>query len=38
VEHQRFTVTVADGGRGRLLIAVPFDPDKTWSEKPQRSR
>ena len=23
----RFVVTVRDGGRGRLLIPVPFDPD-----------
>jgi hypothetical protein len=35
VEPQCFTVTVADGGRGRLLIAVPFDPDTTWGGKPQ---
>jgi len=35
VEPQRFTVTVADGGRGRLLIPLPFDPDRIWREKPQ---
>ena len=35
VEPQRFTVTVADGGPGRLLIVVPFDPDQTWIEKPR---
>lgn len=35
VESQRFTVTVADGGRGRLLIVVPFDPNRTWSVKPR---
>jgi bacteriocin resistance YdeI/OmpD-like protein len=35
VEPQRFTVTVADGGRGRLLIVVPFDPNQTWSVKPR---
>jgi hypothetical protein len=31
----RFAVTVEDGGRGRLLIPVPFDPDRTWSAKPR---
>lgn len=35
MESQRFTVTVADGGRGRLLIVVPFDPNRTWSVKPR---
>jgi Domain of unknown function (DUF1905) len=35
VEPQRFTVTVADRGRGRLLIVVPFDPDQTWGKKAQ---
>jgi hypothetical protein len=35
VELQRFTATVADGGRGRLLIVVPFDPNQTWSVKLQ---
>jgi hypothetical protein len=32
---QRFTVSVADGGRGRLLIPVPFDPDELWGVKPR---
>jgi hypothetical protein len=31
--EQRFTVTVADGGRGRALIPVPFDPDAVWGAK-----
>jgi hypothetical protein len=31
----RFVVTVRDGGRGRLLIAVPFDPDEVWTPKPR---
>ncbi len=35
MEPQRFTVTVADGGRDRLLIVVPFDPDQTWGAKPR---
>jgi hypothetical protein len=35
VQVQRFTVTVADGGRGRLLIPVPFDPDGLWGVKPR---
>ena len=35
MEPQRFTATVADGGRRRLLILVPFDPDQTWSVKPR---
>lgn len=35
VRAQRFTVTVADGGRGRVLIPVPFDPDEMWGTKPR---
>ena len=35
VGPQRFTTTVADGGRGRLLILVPFDPNRTWNVKPR---
>lgn len=35
VSRQRFTVTVADGGRGRVLIPVPFDPDGLWGDKPR---
>jgi hypothetical protein len=31
----RFTITVADGGRGRVLIPVPFDPDEVWPPKPR---
>jgi hypothetical protein len=33
VTAQRFTTSAEDGGRGRLLIAVPFDPDVTWGSK-----
>jgi hypothetical protein len=29
----RFTATVADAGRGRGLIRLPFDPDATWGSK-----
>lgn len=32
---QRFTTTVRDGGRGRVLIPVPFDPDEVWAAKPR---
>jgi hypothetical protein len=35
VEPQSFTATVADGGRGRILIPVPFNPDTTWTPKPR---
>ena len=30
---QRFTATVLDGGKGRVLIPVPFDPDALWAPK-----
>jgi hypothetical protein len=33
--HQRFTATIADAGRGRVLIPVPFQPDTTWGAKPR---
>lgn len=35
MQVQRFTTTVADGGRGRVLIPVPFDPDTVWGAKPR---
>jgi len=35
VRGRRFTVTIADGGRGRLLVPVPFDPDAEWGQKPR---
>ena len=28
-----FDVAVADGGRGRVLVPVPFDPDAEWGPK-----
>jgi hypothetical protein len=35
VEPQSYTVTIEDGGRGRVRIPVPFDPDVVWGEKPR---
>lgn len=32
---QRFSAELADGGRGRLLVPVPFDPDHVWGAKPR---
>ena len=31
----KFGVTVQDGGRGRILIPVPFDPNEVWAAKPR---
>ena len=31
----KFVATVQDGGQGRILIPVPFDPDETWEPKPR---
>jgi hypothetical protein len=31
----RFVVTVRDGGPGRLLVPVPFDPHEQWGHKPR---
>jgi hypothetical protein len=33
VQAQRFSVTLRDGGGGRVLIPVPFDPDTLWGAK-----
>lgn len=33
MRERRFTVRVADGGRGRVLVPVPFDPDAEWGTK-----
>jgi hypothetical protein len=33
--RQRFTTTVVPGGRGRLLIPVPFPPVAVWGAKPR---
>ena len=32
---RRFTATVVEAGRGRLLIPVPFDPNVEWGVKPR---
>jgi hypothetical protein len=32
---RRFTTTVRDGGRDRLFVPVPFDPDEVWGTKPR---
>lgn len=33
MRERRFTVCVADGGRGRVMVPVPFDPDVEWGAK-----
>ena len=33
VSAKQFDVVVADGGRGRLIVPVPFDPDAEWGAK-----
>src|SRR6266536_4237552 len=33
MESQRFAVTVAAAGRGKLLVPVPFNPDQVWGAK-----
>lgn len=33
MQERRFTVRVTDGGRGRVLVPVPFDPDTLWGNK-----
>jgi hypothetical protein len=30
---RRFVATLSDGGRGRLLVPVSFDPDAEWGSK-----
>jgi hypothetical protein len=34
VGAQEFTVTVRVGERGRVVVPVPFDPDRVWRPKP----
>ena len=34
-DAQRFTAAAQDGGRGRVFIPVPFDPDTVWRPKPR---
>src|SRR5689334_24004655 len=33
MKSQRFAVTVAAAGPGRLLVPVPFNPDQVWGAK-----
>lgn len=33
MEPRRFTASTEDGGRGRVAIPVPFDPDLVWGAK-----
>ncbi len=33
MKPQRFVVTVAAAGRGKLLVPVPFHPDQVWGAK-----
>lgn len=33
MEPQRFTATTQDGGRGRVAIPLPFDPDQEWGRR-----
>lgn len=30
---QRFDTVTRDGGRGRVVVPVPFDPDRVWAPK-----
>ncbi len=31
----KFEAVAASGGRGRLMIPIPFDPDQVWGIKPR---
>ncbi|WP_300009776.1 YdeI/OmpD-associated family protein [Pseudonocardia sp.] len=33
MEPRRYTATPEVGGRGRLTVPVPFDPDEVWGRK-----
>src|SRR5262245_18435777 len=35
MDPQRYAATARDGGRGRLFVPVPFDPDGVWRPKPR---
>jgi hypothetical protein len=35
VSAQRFEVVARSGGRGRVFVPIPFDPNKIWRPKPQ---
>ena len=32
---RRYDTIVTKGGRGRVMVPVPFDPDQAWGPKPQ---
>jgi hypothetical protein len=34
-EARTFRTVARDGGRGRVLVPVPFDPDQMWGAKPR---
>jgi hypothetical protein len=34
VRAQEYTTAVRAGARGRLVVPVPFDPDRVWTPKP----
>ncbi|MBO3744869.1 YdeI/OmpD-associated family protein [Streptosporangiaceae bacterium NEAU-GS5] len=34
MREQRYVVDSQPGGRGRLFVPVPFDPDTVWAPKP----
>jgi uncharacterized protein YdeI (YjbR/CyaY-like superfamily) len=35
MDSQRFRAVVADAGKDRLVIPIPFDPDEIWGRKAQ---
>ncbi|GAA0435830.1 hypothetical protein Acor_55600 [Acrocarpospora corrugata] len=34
MREQEYTVDSRSGGRGRMFVPVPFDPDAVWAPKP----
>ncbi|WP_197093742.1 YdeI/OmpD-associated family protein [Nonomuraea sp. SBT364] len=34
MQEQHYTADSRPGGRGRLFVPVPFDPDQVWAPKP----
>ncbi|MGW0197080.1 YdeI/OmpD-associated family protein [Nonomuraea sp. NPDC003201] len=34
MQEQHYTADSQPGGRGRLFVPVPFDPDQVWAPKP----
>lgn len=35
MSQRSYRAVAADGGRGRILVPVPFDPDEVWHAKPR---